>query len=61
MTFYLHEGYLCTGVFIRNNSELGYILMKQQAFIHYLTWTYLTLCASSLPWAVLFQLTFLKI
>lgn len=42
-----------TVLFIRDHSEFGYILMKQQAFIHYLTWTYLTLCASSLPWAVI--------
>lgn len=49
----LRKGCSRAGVFIRDHSEFGYVLMKQQAFIHYLTWTYLTLCASSLPWAVI--------
>lgn len=46
-------GYSGAAVFIRDHREFGYILMKQQAFIHYLTWTYLTQWASGLPWAVI--------
>lgn len=49
----LRKGGSSAGVFISDHCEFGYILMKQQAFIHYLTWTYLTLCASSLPWAII--------